>query len=77
MKTIMKNVFTRKRLSTLFCIIGIGLMGVDLLLTRNVFVHIGELMAASIFCLLFALVLDRTSEKTGGNEMPTGQSPEK
>ena len=46
-----------------FCCIGIGLMGIDLLLTRNVFVHIGELMAASIFSLILALVLDRTSEK--------------
>lgn len=42
-----------------FAVLGMGLMGVDLLLTRNFFVHIAELMAASILCFVCALLLDR------------------
>lgn len=72
----MKNVFTRKRLSMLFCSIGIGLMGVDLLMTRNFFVHIGELMAASIICLIIGLVLDRRSGEDRENAARTARSPE-
>lgn len=34
-------------------------MGADLLMTRNFFVHIAELMAASISCFIIALLLDR------------------
>ncbi len=55
----------------LFCCIGIGLMGVDLFLTRNIFTHIGELMAASIICLTIGLILDRKPGRTEG-EAPAG-----
>ncbi|MFO7983154.1 MAG: hypothetical protein R6V08_06850 [Desulfuromonadales bacterium] len=72
----MKNVFTRKRLSMLFCCVGIALMGVDLLMTRNVFVHIGELMAASIICLIIALLLDGRSGEDRKKAAPTEGSPE-
>ncbi len=34
-------------------------MGADLLITRSFFVHIAELMAASIACFIIALLLDR------------------
>jgi hypothetical protein len=54
----MKKFLTRKRLSLSFCVLGVTLMGVDLLLTRDFFVHIGELMAASIFCFILGLVID-------------------
>ncbi len=43
-----------------FGVLGIALMGVDLMMTRNFFTHIGELMAASILCFVMAIVLDRT-----------------
>jgi len=64
----MKTVLTRKRLSMFFCVLGVGLMGVDLLITRNFFVHIGELMAASILCFIIGIAIDRGSsgKKTGG-----------
>lgn len=41
-------------------------MMVDLLLTGNFFVHIAELMAASIACFIIALVLDRLAERNKG-----------
>jgi hypothetical protein len=69
----MNKLFTRKRLSTLFCGLGVSLMGVDLLMTRNFFVHIGELMVASIFCLTIGLVLDRVPDK----HQEKARSPEK
>lgn len=56
----MKKFFTRKRLAMAFGVLGITLMGVDLMMTRNFFTHIGELMAASILCFVIAIVLDRT-----------------
>ena len=56
---VMKRLLNRKRLSMGFSVLGVVLMGVDLLMTRNFFVHIGELMGASIFCLILGLVLDR------------------
>ncbi len=56
---IMPKPITRKRLAMLFGILGIVLMGVDLMMTRNFFSHIGELMVASLFCFVLALVLDR------------------
>lgn len=73
---VMKNGFTRKRLSMLFCCIGIALMGVDLLMTRNFFVHIGELMAASIICLIIGLLLDCRSGEDRKNAARTADSPE-
>ncbi|MEJ2201414.1 MAG: hypothetical protein P8X63_10435 [Desulfuromonadaceae bacterium] len=49
----------RKRLSMACSILGVLLMGIDLLLTRNFFTHVGELMVASLGCLALAIVLDR------------------
>ncbi len=60
---------TRPRLALGFGIVGIALMGIDLMLTRSVFIHVGELMAASLGCLVLALVLD------GGNTRPAAQAP--
>ena len=59
----MTRFFTRKRLSLLLCLLGVLLMGVDLLLTRDFFTHIGELMAASILCFILGLALDHGGEK--------------
>jgi len=52
-----------------FCVLGVTLMGVDLLLTGSVFIHIGELMAASLVCFVVGLALDHKSkeEKPGNN----------
>ncbi len=52
--------FTRKRCSLLFAGAGLALMGVDLMLTRDFFTHIGELMAASLLCFAAAIYLDRS-----------------
>ena len=35
-------------------------MGIDLLLTRDFFTHIGELMATSLLCFAAAIYLDRS-----------------
>jgi len=35
-------------------------MGLDLMLTRDFFTHIGELMAASLLCFAAAIYLDRS-----------------
>jgi len=51
--------FNRKRLAMLFCVLGVTLMGVDLLVTRDFFVHVGELMAASILCFIIGIAIDR------------------
>ena len=59
----MRKIFSRQRLSMFFALLGIGLMGVDLLLTGNFFSHIGELMAASIFCFILALLLEQLPSK--------------
>lgn len=48
----------------IFSVLGIVLMGVDILSTRNFFIHIGELMAASIACFVIALILDRAPKGT-------------
>ncbi len=55
----MKRFFNRKRLAMAFAILGTALMGVDLMLTRNFFSHIGELMAASLACFVIGIILDR------------------
>jgi hypothetical protein len=52
--------FTRKRCSLLFAGAGLALMGIDLILTRDFFTHIGELMAASLLCFAAAIYLDRS-----------------
>jgi len=52
--------FTRKRCSLLFAGAGLALMGLDLMLTRDFFTHIGELMAASLLCFAAAIYLDRS-----------------
>jgi len=56
----MKKFFTRKRLAMAFSVLGVTLMGVDIMMTRNFFTHVGELMAASIICFVMGIVLDRS-----------------
>lgn len=51
-----------------FCILGVVLMGVDLLLTHSIFVHIGELMAASILCFIIGLAIDRGSSDKNADD---------
>ncbi|GAB6082525.1 hypothetical protein JCM30471_14390 [Desulfuromonas carbonis] len=58
----------RQRWAMGFAVLGMLLMGVDLLMTRNFFVHIAELMAASIFCFVCALLLDRGSNRARQGE---------
>ena len=48
-----------------FALLGVALMGVDLLITRNFFSHVAELMVASLFCFALALFLDRTPPGDG------------
>ena len=64
----MKISITRKRLAMSFAVLGVVLMGVDLLITRNFFTHVGELMVASILCFVIGIVLDRDPGKTGKEE---------
>ncbi len=54
---------TQKRLALGFGVFGIGFMGADLMITGNFFVHVAELMAASITCFIFALLLDRKASQ--------------
>ncbi len=72
----MKVSLTRKRLAMAFSVLGIGLMGVDLMMTRNFFTHIGELMALSIFCFVIGIVLDREPdrEKRSKERSPRGKT---
>ena len=56
---------TLKRLALAFGIGGVVLMGIDLLITRNFFTHVAELMASSIACFVIALILDH---KAGGKK---------
>ncbi len=46
--------------------LGIALMGVDLMITQNFFTHIGELMAASSSCFFLDLVCDRDQKGKSG-----------
>jgi len=46
--------------------LGITLMGVDLMMTQNFFTHIGELMAASSSCFFLGLVCDRDPKSKSG-----------
>ncbi len=55
----MKRDLRRRHLAIFCSATGIALMGVDLLLTRNFFSHIGELMALSVIFLAAGIVLDR------------------
>lgn len=55
----MRTLLTRRRLSMGFSCLGICLMGVDLLVTGNFFVHVGELMAASLACMILGILIDR------------------
>lgn len=68
----MKRHLTRKRLAMAFSILGVALMGVDLMMTRDFFVHIGELMAASILCFVIGIVLDRPPRRplSSGGDAP-------
>lgn len=61
----MKNLFTRDRLALMFSVTGILLMGVDLMMTRNFFVHVGELMVASLLCLVLGITIGRTPRARG------------
>jgi len=58
----------RKRWAMGFAVLGMTLIGVDLLMTRNFFVHIAELMAASILCFVCALLLDRGATRARQDE---------
>jgi len=66
----MKIPITRKRLAMPFAVLGVVLMGVDLLITRNFFTHVGELMVASILCFVVGIVLDRGPGKKGNTASP-------
>lgn len=55
----MKGLLHRRHLATFFSATGFALMGVDLLMTRNFFSHIGELMVLSVLCLAAGIVVDR------------------
>ena len=72
----MGRFFTRKRLSMALAVFGIVLMGVDLLLTRNFFTHIGELMIASMVCFILSIILDRgprvRSQASAGTDSESG-----
>ncbi len=59
----LRSILPRKRLAMLFCVLGVVLMGVDLLLTRNIFTHIAELMGASLLCFIIGLTLDRSADR--------------
>jgi hypothetical protein len=69
----MKKPFTRKRLSMAFSVLGITLMGVDIMITRNFFTHVGELMAASIICFVVGIVLDHTPRDKNDRENTSGR----
>ncbi|MDX9708441.1 MAG: hypothetical protein RBT64_02705 [Trichloromonas sp.] len=62
----MFKLLTRKRLAMPFGMLGIALMGVDLMMTRNFFTHIGELMAAGLSCFFLAPVFDRAPKRKSG-----------
>jgi len=64
----------RKRLALGFGVFGIGLMGTDLLITGNFFVHVAELMVASIACFIIALILDRGANQQEAQEKPDSHS---
>ena len=53
----------QRRLALGFCVFGIGLMGADLMITGSFFVHVAELMAASILSFIIALLLDRRANR--------------
>lgn len=55
----MSRFFTRPRLAMGLAVFGVALMGVDLLMTGNFFVHSAELMGVSILCFVLALLIDR------------------
>jgi len=59
----MKRFLRRCHLAIFFSATGIALMGVDLLMTRNFFSHIGELMVLSVLCLAAGIVLDRRPQR--------------
>jgi hypothetical protein len=59
----MKRLLTRKRLAMSFAVLGVCLMGIDLMITRDFFTHVGELMIASILCFVIGIVLDRDSRE--------------
>lgn len=66
----MAPLLTRRRLATAFTVLGVLLMAADLLVTGSFFVHIAELMAASILSFIIALVLEHApgARKDAGPE---------
>ena len=58
---------SRRRWAMGSALLGVVLMGVDLLVTRNFFTHVAELMVASLFCFILALVLDRGTPPDNGS----------
>ncbi len=66
----MKFPGNRKRWAMGFAVCGVVLMGVDLLLTRNFFIHVAELMVASLLCFALALFLDRGPAGAGRRQTP-------
>lgn len=54
---------SKKRLALCFGALGIALMAADLMITKNFFSHVAELMAASIACFIIALLLDRNASQ--------------
>jgi len=53
----------QKRVALFFGVVGVGLMGADLMITGSFFIHTAELMAASISCFIIALLLDRKASQ--------------
>ncbi len=61
---------TRKRIALGFSVLGIVLMGVDMMVTRDFFVHVGELMVASLVCLALGIFIDREKKGEAGKKSP-------
>lgn len=64
----MSRLVTRPRLAMGLGVTGILLMGIDLLITRSLFVHVAELMVASLLCLVLAIVVDCGGRPAAGPE---------
>lgn len=69
----MKMLFTRKRLAMGFSALGVTLMGVDIMMTHSFFIHVGELMAASIICFVMGIVLDRAPRDRNDKNNKSGR----
>jgi hypothetical protein len=58
----------RKRWAMGCALCGMVLMGVDLLVTRNFFIHVAELMVPSLICFALALFIDRDPPAPDGDK---------